>query len=151
MRTFTYDAALLLKDSVAVTAGTVGKVGGANKIFDTGFVAGGPPSLFKGVAVIDITAIKTTTGDELYTILIQGSNSATFASGVENLAVLDIGASAPRLGTGSVLSGPGRYELIFQNEQADVQYQYLRTYTNTAGTLPSITHTLFVGRDFLAT
>lgn len=151
MRTFTYDAALLLKDSVAVTATGAAQVAAAAKVFDTGAVSGSPAALFKGVAVIDVTAIKTSTGDETYSLFIQGSNSSTFASLVENLAEIDLGAIAVRKGAASVLSGIGRYEVMFQNEQADVMYQYIRLYFVVAGTAPTITNTCFIGRDFLAT
>lgn len=148
MRTFTQDAALILKDSYAVTASAAANVASEAKVLDTGFVTGGPNALFKGVAVIDITAMDVSSADELYTIIIQGSNSSTFASGIENLAELDIGASASRKG-GAGVSLIGRYELIFQNEQADVMYQYIRAYILVAGTTPTITNTIFVGRDYL--
>jgi hypothetical protein len=150
MRTFTYDANLLLKDSVAVTATGAAQVAAANKVFDTGYNQT-LQGLFKGVAVIDVTNIKTSTGDETYSLFIQGSNSPTFASGVENLAEIDLGAVAVRKGAASVLSVAGRYEVLFQNEQADVMYQYIRLYFVIAGTTPTITNTCFIGRDFLAT
>lgn len=150
MRSFTYDTALLLKDSVAVTATGAAQVAAVAKVFDTGFVSGGPNALFKGVAVIDVTNIKTSTGDETYTLIIQGSNSPTFASGIENLAEIDLGATAVRKG-GAITSPIGRYEISFQNEQADVMYEYIRMYFVIAGTTPTITNTCFIGRDFLAT
>lgn len=150
MRNFTYDAALLLKDSVAVTASGAAQVAAAAKVFDTGFVSGGPSALFKGFAVIDVTALNIATADELYTITVQGSNSPTFASGIENLAALQLGAAAVRPG-GAGASLVGRYELCFQNEQADVMYEYIRVFITVAGTGPSITFTCFIGRDYLAT
>lgn len=150
MRTFTYDSSLLLKDSTALTASAAAQVGGVAKVFDTGFVSGGPGALFKGIAVFDVTAMDISSTNELYVLVIQGSNSATFASGVQNLAQLELGATASRSG-GAADSLIGRYELGFQNEQADVMYEYIRHYVAISGTTPSITHTCFIGRDFLAT
>lgn len=150
MRNFTFDAALLLSDSAAITASAAAQVAAAAKVFDTGFVTGGPPALFKGVAVIDVTAMDITSADEKYVFIIQGSNSATFASGIENLANLELGATASRSG-GAKDSVIGRYELGFQNEQADVMYQYIRLFRTISGTTPSVTSTCFIGRDFLNT
>lgn len=150
MRSFTYDSALLLKDSAAITASAAAQVAGVAKVFDTGFVSGGPGALFKGIAVIDVTAMDISSADEKYILIIQGSNSATFASGIENLAELDLGATASRNG-GAKDSVVGRYELGFQNDQGDAMYQYIRHYMVISGTTPSITHTCFIGRDFLAT
>jgi hypothetical protein len=152
MRTFTYDSALALSSGeAALTASAAAQVAGSAKVFDTGFVTGGPNALFKGIAVIDITAIDTTSADELYTFIIQGSNSSTFASGVENLVELDLGATASRKGGATVVSGVGRYEVGFQSEQADVMYQYIRLYRLISGTTPSVTSTCFIGRDYLPT
>lgn len=150
MRNFTYDAALQLKDSTALTASAAAQVAAVNKVLDTGFVSGGPNALFKGVAVFDVSAMDISSADELYTLIIQGSNSPTFASGIENLAEIDIGATASRKG-GAGNSTTGRYELTFQNEQADVMYQYIRHYVLISGTTPTITHTCFIGRDYLNT
>ncbi len=150
MRSFTYDTNLLLKDSTALTASAAAQVAAVNKVFDTGFVSGGPGALFKGIAVLDVTAMDISSADEKYVLIIQGSNSPTFASGIENLAELDLGATASRNG-GAGNSLIGRYEVSFQNEQADVMYQYIRHYVLISGTTPTITHTCFVGRDFLAT
>lgn len=149
MRNFTYDAALQLSDGGAITASAAGTVATVAKVFDTGAVFGGPGGLFKGVAVFDVSAMDISSADELYLLIIQGSNSPTFASGIQNLAQIELGATASRKG-GAADSLIGRYELIFQNEQADVQYQYLRLYRNISGTTPSITNTCFIGRDFLA-
>ena len=143
MRSFTYDANLQLKDSsAAITSSAAAQVSSAAQILDVG------AALFKGVAVIDITAIDIASTNESYRLTVQGSNSSSFASGIENLATLDLGATASRLGSGQD-SVVGRYELLFQNEQASTVYRYLRLYMTLAGTTPSITLTAFVGRDYL--
>ncbi len=144
MRTFTYDSNLQLSDSAAITASAAAQVSAAAKVFDAGSGA-----LFKGIAVVDITNLKVSAADEIYTFIIQGSNSSTFASGIENLAELDLGAAAVRKGGATVVSAAGRYEIPFQNEQADVLYQYIRLYRLIAGTSPTVTSTCFIGRDFL--
>ena len=76
----------------------------------------------------------------------QGSNSPTFASGIENLAVMDLGNTAVRLG-GAGTSLIGGYEVGFTNEQADVIYRYIRLFTVVAGTSPSINYNAFLAPE----
>jgi len=140
-RSYTFDALLQLKDAGLVAASAAAQVGGSNKIINLG---GAEP--FMGVAVIDVSAIEIASNDEHYQIVVQGSNSATFASGVENLAVLDLGATEVRPGSGQD-SVVGRYELPFINVQADVAYQYLRAYTFVDGTIATgINYSAFIGK-----
>lgn len=140
-RTYTMDADLILKDLAALTATTVGQIAGAPIIRDLG------AARFEGVALIDVTAMDISSGDERYAILIQGSNSPTFASGVVNLAGHSLGAAASLSG-GAGDSVIGRYELPFNNEYADVVYRYLRTNTVISGTTPTITHRVYVGEQY---
>ena len=129
-RSYTFDAALEMKDAGLVASSAAAQVDASNKILDTG----SDTANFSAVAVIDVSAIEIASNDERYDILIQGSNSATFASGVETLAQLCLGATEVRDG-GSIDSTTGRYELPFVNRQADTLYQYLRVYTVVAGTI----------------
>ncbi len=139
-RTFTFDALLQLKDAGAVTASAAAQVGGSNKILDMG------AARFEGTVVIDVSAIDISSTDEAYDIIVQGSNSSSFASGIENLAQLNLGATASRDGGGQN-STVGRYELGVTNEQADTVYRYIRLYTKAAGTTPSINYTAFMSND----
>lgn len=137
IRSYTYDASQVLKAAglVAADAGhTIVPVG-------DGF--------YTGVAVIDVTAIETASNDERYVIQLQGSTSATFASDVQNLAALELGASAVRSG-GAITSTVGRYELPFTNEQNGVTYPYVRAYTDVSGTIATgINWSGYIGLDRL--
>ena len=139
-RDFTFDAALQLKDAGAVTASGAAQVGGSAKILDMG------AARFDGRAIVDITAIETDTGNELYTILIQGSNSATFASTNVNLGATLVGDSSVSLE--SVDSTIGSREIAISNEVNGTVYRYVRAYTIVAGTIVSgINYIAFLVRD----
>lgn len=127
-RTFPYDNDLLLKDAGLVAASAAAQVSGSNKILDVG------AARIEGTVVIDMTAIETDSSNEVYDIILQGSNSSSFASTVENLCQKQLGHSSV-LDGGAQTSTTGRYELPFTNEADDVTYRYLRLYTKIAGTI----------------
>lgn len=142
-RTYTFDKNLVLSDGLtAITATGTAVIGGVttNSILDVG------AARLDGQIVIDISAMDISSSDETYRIILQGSNSSSFASGIENLAVLDVGATAARLG-GAQNSVIGRYELGFTNEQADTVYRYLRIRVVVAGITPTITFGAFIATD----
>lgn len=124
---FTADANLQLKDAGLVAASAAAQVGGSNKIIDVGL------GRIDAVAVIDASAIEVDTGNELYTILVQGSTDPAFASGVVGLGSIRLGHSSTTLDTAS--SPTGRYELHFTNERGGTIYRYIRAYTVVAGTI----------------
>lgn len=126
-RNYTFDAALQLKDSGLVAASAAAQVDGFDRVIPVG------DEPFQGVAVIQVDAIEIASGDEHYVFIIQGSNSATFASGIENLAAYDFGAAASGRFGGAQDSITGRYELPFINQAAGVGYAYLRGYTFVSG------------------
>ena len=141
-RVFNFDAELELKDAGLVAASAAAQADDAAKIIDLGV------GRFEGIVVFDLTAVEIASNDELYTALVQGSSSATFASDVQNLAQLDFGATEVRLGS-AIDSLAGRYELAFTNEQKDLQYRYLRLWTVVAGTIATgINYTAFVSRGW---
>lgn len=132
-RVYNQDLELIFKDAGLVAASAAAQVGGSNRINDIG-----ASTRFEAVMVIDVSAIEIASNDEEYTIIVQGSNSATFATGVEILAMMNLGALELRtgdVGDTSVDSVVGRYELPFVNEQADALYRYLRIYTVVSGTI----------------
>jgi hypothetical protein len=139
-RSYTFDALQQLCDGQTFTSSAAAQVASSAKIIDVGQDA---PN-FSGVAVIDVSAIKITANNELYTMIVQGSSSPTFASDIENLASLSLGATEVRPG-GAIDSSPGRYEVPFFNKQDGVQYRYLRLFVVTAGTSPSATLRAFIG------
>lgn len=136
-RTYPFDIQTLLKDAGAITADAAAQVGGQAQILDLG------AARTDAIVVVDVTAIDISSADENYRLVLQGSNSPTFASGIQNLAILELGATAARPG-GAADSLVGRYELMFTNEQADLTFRYARMYTDVTGTTPSINYTAFM-------
>lgn len=133
-----FDSGTQLKDAGLVAADAANQVGGSNKIINVG------AGEVYAEAVIDVTAIETATGDEVYRICVQGSTSPTFASGIENLAIIDLGASAARSG-GAATSTIGRYKLPVCNEKNGTVYPYIRGYTDVAGTIATgINYSMFL-------
>ncbi len=124
-RVYNFDAEMQLKDAGAVTATAAAQVGGSDKIQDLG------AARFEGTVVVDASAIDATTGDETYDVTIEGSNSATFASGVVELASQKVAET-------------GRHEIFFTNQKADTTYRYLRAKHVLGGTTPSINYTAWV-------
>jgi len=121
------DSLHIMKSAGLVAASSAATVDGAAKIADVG------AGLVEGQLVIDCTAIETDTGSELYTIELEGSSSATFASDYDVLASCCLGATAVK--PGDVLGAVGRYRVPFKNEKAGTVYPYLRVYTTCAGTI----------------
>lgn len=142
VRQYPYDNDLLMKDAGLVAASAAAQVASAAKIITVG------EALFKAVLVIDVTAIEIASNDELYTIIVQGSTSSSFASDIQNLAALPMGAT--EVNFAAIDSTTGRYELPFMNEQDGICYPYLRVYTGVAGTIATgINYTAFASRDIV--
>lgn len=140
-RSYTFDAGMQFKDAGLVASSAAAQVSSADKIVTVG------DTFIKGVMVIDVSAIEIASNDEHYRIAVQGSTSATFASVIETLAELDLGATEVRDG-GAQDSVVGRYELPFMNVQAGVQYPYLRVYTFVGGSIATgINYTAYAGLD----
>lgn len=140
MPNYTFDSALELKDAGLVAASAAAQVDGSNQILDVG------DGIFSGVVVIDVYAIEIASNDEEYDLILQGSNSASFASGIEDLAQYNMGATEVRQG-GAQDSTTGRYLMPFVNIQADTTYRYLRMYTVVAGTIATgINYTARIGK-----
>lgn len=123
----TFDASLILKDAGLVAADAAATVAAVAKILDIG----------RGQVFADwvttVSAIEVATGDENYLISLQGSNSATFASGIVVLAQLELGDSTTlEQGADSVI---GKYVVPFRNILNGVHYRYVRLYTNVSGTI----------------
>jgi hypothetical protein len=118
---YTYDDALSLKD-----AGLVAASAAEATILDLG------AGFVEGDVVIDVSAIEVATGDEKYTVHLEGSNVAAMTSGSVTLANIPLGiATAPADAT----TGTGRFVLPFRNEQNGTLYRYVRIYTTVAGNI----------------
>ena len=140
VRGYTYDNLLLFKDAGAVAASAAAQVSASNRIIDTNNGATGSPARFNAVMVVDVTAIDVSSTNETYDIIVQLSNSATFASGVVNRIALKLGTTVAGSSANDVV---GRYELPFDNEFAEATYRYVRLYTLVGGTTPSINYKAF--------
>lgn len=125
----TLDELLKLKDAGLVASTANAQVGGSDQILDMG------SAIFKGEVLHDISAIEIASGDEVYKLVVQGSNSPTFASGIVDLCHLEVGDASAR-GTGATRdSTPGRYIVPMTNVLNDEAYQYIRLRTVVSGTV----------------
>ena len=136
---YTFDKATMLKDAGLVAADAAATVASVAKIWNCG------NGRIDARVIVDATAVEVDTGNESYEIIVQGSKSASFASGVVNLASRTIGDSSVLGGGQSADSPVGRYEIPFTNEVQDTRYEYIRLYTNVTGTLAAgINYTAYV-------
>lgn len=130
-----FDADLEFKDAGLVAASAAATVDSVAKVVDVG------TGFFEGEMVIDVSAIEVDTGNERYSISIQGSDNSDFSTGTEvELTCLNLGDSSVQLSdTDNIV---GRYTLPFNNQQGistslppGTQWRYLRIYTTVAGTI----------------
>lgn len=136
-RYYPFDAKTVFCEDETVTA-TGNLSTGGTEIIEVG------DGRVDGNVILDVTAIDIANSDEIYDIIVQGSNSATFASGIENLASIDLGDAAVRQGSADVNSPIGRYEIGVSNYQGGTEYKYMRVRAVVAGTSPSITLTAWL-------
>jgi len=127
---FTYDNNLLLKDAGLVAASAAATVSAAAKVLDVG---GSNPSRVDMRVIVDASAIEADSANELFTILVQFSNSSTFASGIFNGPAILLGVAGTTLESASTAAG--RREIGVTNELNGVCYRYMRLYTIVAGTI----------------
>lgn len=132
---FTPDANLQLKDAGLVAADAAWQVGGANKIIDL-WPSG--VSTFQPFDVwIQVTACEIASNDELYRLHVQVSSSATFASVIHSVSILELGALEVKTGTQDqdTTDGTNRFHLRCHNDVNGTPFRYLRGYTDVAGTI----------------
>lgn len=141
----TFDANLEMKDAGLVAASAAATVDSVAKILDMG------SGEFKGDLIIDVSACEVASDDEKYIVGLQISDSATFASGIYEVASLILGSSGTAAGDcipGDVDMTTGRYVLPFRNMIADgVKKRYARVYTTISGTIATgINYTAYIAR-----
>lgn len=131
---FLYDDALSLRDAGLLAATTT-----ETTILDLG------AGLVDGNLVIDVSAIEVASGNEKYTIHLEGSNVAAMTSGSVTLANIPLGnATDPA----DAATGVGRFVVPFRNEQNGTNYRYVRIYTLAAGTIATgINFAAFLAMD----
>jgi hypothetical protein len=86
-----------------------------------------------GFLVIDLSACEIATGDEIYTVSIEGSNVALMTSGSVCLGKKVFGNLVVPMD--AALSTAGRYVIPFRNEEGGTIFQYARLSTLIAGTI----------------
>lgn len=124
---YTFDAELKFKDAGLVAADAAATVDSAAAIIDLG------EGHFVGAMVIDVSAIETDSSNERYDIIVQLSDSSSFASGIVDGAILSLGHATAL--PGDTTSTVGRYILYFHNEINGTWYRYARIYTDCTGTV----------------
>lgn len=166
-RAYAFDINNALSDGAAAyTASGYAYYGGVQSILDTGGnqnVVVTLPSIanvstitpqqarIDAAIVVDLTAIKTSSNNEVYKLLVLGSNDPAFGAGkVQCLGSLQLGfAGSNDVPNGITTPAPAsvggsRYELLFSTEQNNVKYEYVALYHVLAGTTPSITYKAFM-------
>lgn len=118
---YTYDSDLELKAAGLVASSTDGA------ILDLG------EGLFDGFIVVDATAIEIATGDEIYTVSIEGSTVAAMTSESVCLAKKVFGNLVVPMD--DAVSAAGRYVIPFRNEDGGELQRYVRLSTLVAGTI----------------
>ena len=131
---FTYDNALSLKAAGLVASSADGS------ILDLG------AGLVDGYLVIDASAIEIDSGNEIYTVSLEGSNVAAMSSGSVCLAKKVFGNLVVPMD--AALSAAGRYVVPFRNEEGGTTFRYVRLSTVVAGTIATgINFAAFIAKD----
>lgn len=118
---FTYDTALVAKTAGLLAASADGT------IIDLG------DGLVDGFLVIDLTACEIASGNEIYTVSLEGSDAAAMDSGSVCLAKKVFGNLVVPMD--AALSASGRYVVPFRNEEGGETFRYVRLSTLIAGTI----------------
>lgn len=118
---FQFDGDLELKAAGALTTSTDGD------ILDLG------AGLVDGYVVLDVSAVEIGSGNEIFTISLEGSNVAAMSSGSVCLAKKVFGNLVVPMD--AALSAAGRYVIPFRNEEGGTLYRYVRLSTLIAGSI----------------
>lgn len=136
----TYDQTLLMKDAGLIATSAAATVATVAKVADFG------ASRMDARLIIDITACENASNDELFTVEVQVSNSATFASGVFIAGNVKLGAAEATFESAD--TALGRREVAFATEINGVTYRYCRVFTRVAGTIATgVNYTAHIVRD----
>jgi hypothetical protein len=138
-RDYTFDYLHQLKDAGLVAASAQAQVASVDRILDVG------AGRIDGRVIIDFAAVEVDTGNEVYRIICQGSDSATFAgTTAKNLGAMIVGDSSVTV-EGVDTPATGRRELHFTNEIDGHVFRYIRLYTQIAGTIATgVNYTAFL-------
>jgi hypothetical protein len=125
----TFDSDLEFKDAGLVATSAAAEVDSSAQIVDVG------TGLFKGCMVLDVTALEIASNDEIYDIVIQGSDDDDFGTdtNIVELAQLSLSAAEVKRTDSNADDTTGRYKLYFDNEFNGDFKRYLRLYTVVDG------------------
>jgi len=118
---YTYDSDLNLRTSAGLTSSADGT------ILDLG------EGVVDGFIVIDLVSAEVATGDEIYTISLEGSTVAAMTSASVCLAKKVFGNLVVPMD--GALSAAGRYVVPFRNEEGGSTFRYVRLSNVVAGTI----------------
>jgi hypothetical protein len=124
---YVFDPGMEFKDAGLIAADAAALVDTVAKIVDLG------ANFLRAAMVIDISAVEIASNDERYDIVIQLSNSATFASGILDRCALTTGTLEAL--AGDTDTPVGRHILYFDNEIDGTIYRYARVWTDVTGTI----------------
>lgn len=135
--TKTYDHSLLLDDGGSITSSEAGEVAGSARILDLG------AGYVYGDIIIDVTELDVDSSNEIITMGVQISSSATFASDYYQVASLAIGHATALVGDTNMTTG--RYVVPFNNMIKDgTAKRYLRMYWTVGGTVAGFAATAYL-------
>ncbi len=143
---YTYDTALVAKNSGAITAsGALDATGGsASPIVDVG------AGFVRGDLVIDVTALLATASNGVEIYLQGTATDSTFGTdtNIVELAVYPLlgDVAARRTDANKADDAIGRFVLPFRNERGGQVYRYLRVYTLVVAS-GTVTYKAFIGLD----
>lgn len=148
-----YDNSLLLKDAGLVASSAAATVSAAAKVIDLGqtgpstYVSGA--GWYKGVVVIDVTALEIASNDEIYDIVVQLSDTAAFATDTDifDRCSLTLAAAEVQRSDSNKDSVIGRHLLYFDNWVEESLKRYMRLYTIVGGTIATgINYSAFISK-----
>jgi len=117
--------------TIMKAAGVIGASAAVATVIDVG------DGEMKGDIIIDVSAIEIATNDEIYDIVLQGTNVAAFATDTDiwDLCSLTLSAAEVKRTDANGDSTIGRYVMPFTNFFNGTKMRYLRLYTIVAGTI----------------
>lgn len=114
----------------------------------------GAGQVYHADLIVDVTALEIASNDEIYDIVVQGTNTAAFAddTDIEDLLSITLAAAEVQRTDCNRDSVIGRYVLPFRNVgSAGTLYRYVRLYTVVAGTVATgINYTARLGKPHIA-
>ncbi len=125
------DVETILHDGATLTASSNGQISASDKILDLG-----GDTFVQGIMAVNVTAIIINDNDELYEIVLQGSTDPAFASDIQDLASVKLGALEVLNGDNDTVVG--RVDVPFVNDHNGEAFQFLRARIIVSGNTPSI-------------